>query len=168
MLDKLNAVRSMRDDVHVIVVTRFSEITEACEKLGFRVIRNDIAQEGIASSLRLGLAAADPEAAAMFCVCDQPVLRVDTILAMLDAYEAECRNGQGMIQNDRILAAGCNGHAGNPVIFGPAYRTELLRLTGDKGGRVIMKAHDSNVHIFAAGENELRDVDARADLEALQ
>ena len=48
---------------------------------------------------------------------------------------------------------------GNPVIFSKKYKEELLSLTGDRGGSVILKKYPREVLKIPAEEKELRDID---------
>ena len=45
-----------------------------------------------------------------------------------------------------------------------AYFQELLELTGDEGGRQIMRRHKDKVRIVQADPEELKDIDRKEDL----
>ena len=49
----------------------------------------------------------------------------------------------------------CDGVDGNPVVFAPEYRNELLALSGDVGGKKVLLAHPEEVTRFF-GEKVLR------------
>jgi CTP:molybdopterin cytidylyltransferase MocA len=50
----------------------------------------------------------------------------------------------------------------NPKIFSSRYRSGLMALSGDTGGRQIISAHSSDlVLVEAQNEVEVRDIDSR-------
>ena len=53
------------------------------------------------------------------------------------------------------------GEPGNPTLFHQKFRAELLGLTGDTGGRKIMKRCPEQVFWFEIPESERRDIDER-------
>ena len=91
-----------------------------------------------------------------FILCaaaDQPYLSVQTVLRLLDA----ARPGVA-------CARVCWGEQrGNPALFSAALVPALRALTGDEGGRVLLRRGDC-VPVFAASARELWDVDTKAQL----
>ena len=56
--------------------------------------------------------------------------------------------------------------AGNPVIFSDIYIEELSRLTGDMGGRHVLRRHMADVRFLEVDDSrELQDIDTREQLE---
>ncbi|MBR1780925.1 MAG: NTP transferase domain-containing protein, partial [Oscillospiraceae bacterium] len=108
--------------------------------------------EGVASSLRRGLECAPEGDAYLFCVADQPWLREETLRDFLAGVE---RSGKPM----GCLA--CGAEWGNPVWFSARYREELLSLTGDAGGKRLLRRRPEEVFVFQTGEEQLQDVDER-------
>ena len=68
---------------HVIVVTQYSQIAEAARAYSFDVVINEHPDQGISSSIRLGLQACSSSECAMFLVADMPGLSAKTIDHML-------------------------------------------------------------------------------------
>ena len=118
-------------------------------------------QNGISYSIRAGiLAEASAPDAYVFFAADQPWLSEKTIEAFLEAME----HGAGE-KDGRIGCVSHNGESGNPVWFSSGYREELLALTGDQGGKRVMKAHMDRVRLFEVEEaRELFDMDTKEDL----
>ena len=55
---------------------------------------------------------------------------------------------------------------GNPVIFHPDYKKELLDLTGDVGGKKVVKRHIEEVFFVEVKQKrELFDIDEKQDVE---
>jgi molybdenum cofactor cytidylyltransferase len=106
--------------------------------------------EGIASSIRAGVRAAG-ESRILMLLCDQPRITAEHLRALL-AVDAP------------IVATGYRGIAGVPAVFAPEVRNELLGLTGDRGARVVIDAHEAHVIPF---EDAAVDVDRSEDVAQL-
>lgn len=150
----LAGLAARRPDCRLTVVTRYEEIQSHALALGARVCWNDHSEEGISSSLRLGLESA-PEVDFYLCsVADQPDLTTDTAGAFLDAFLAS-GNPLGCIAHQ--------GQPGNPAIFHRRFREELLALQGDTGGRRVLERHQSERFLWPGPA--LPDLDTRPDFE---
>ena len=147
-LDKLERLQG--ENTCLLVVTNTPEIQRHCEGRNISWTSSPEAARGIAHSLRAGLeAAGDPDAYVCF-VADQPKLREETVRRFLETCEA---SGAGL----GCLA--CGETWGNPVWFAAEYRPELLALTGDTGGKAVLRRHPERVLTVAAENWELKDVD---------
>ena len=144
-----DAVRPL-DVYKKILVTQYDDIAEMAA--GFDVVMNDRPDLGISRSMQLGLAAAGDVDAYMFCVCDQPGLSTSTIKKLIEAYKKGTAG---------IVSLAWQGKMCNPKIFSSRYREELMRLSGDTGGRQIIAAHkDDLLLIEAESEDEVKDIDS--------
>lgn len=142
-----------KQKTQIIVVTQYPEIEQAARQRGIRAVHNPDAAEGIAASVRYGVAAAPDADWYAFFVADQPQLRAETVQRFLDAA----------VQSGRTLAElTSDGIPGNPTLFEKRWRDELLALRGDIGGRRILRQHSCEVFQFEAERQELMDVDTPA------
>lgn len=143
---------AFRTGLDTAVVTQYSEIAEAAEMLGFAAVLNSFPERGISYSVRLGTEHFKNKDALIFAVCDQPYLKYETILRLLDEFE----------RSPLTIARLTDGtRPGNPVIFDRQYISELLALEGDTGGKTVIKAHLGEVlHVFADAA-ELMDIDTK-------
>ena len=117
----------------------------------FDVVMNDRPDLGISRSMQLGLAAAGDADAYMFCVCDQPGLTAATLERLIEAYEKGTAG---------IVSLAWQGKMCNPKIFSSRYKEELMRLSGDTGGRQILAAHKDDILLVEADrEAEVKDID---------
>lgn len=109
-------------------------------------------EQGLASSLKLGLSAATRKYY-MFFLADMPMLDKDTVLKIISG-----------ISGGKIVVPKAAGIPANPVVFPEKYRDELLKITGDKGGRDIIAANAADCRIVTL-ENAaaLRDIDTPED-----
>ncbi len=121
------------------------------------VVVNHGYQEGMASSLRVGLMAATAGAEAyVIALGDMPRINravVDHCVSMFQASEK------------RILVPTFNAQHGHPVVFDRKCKRDLMKLTGDVGARRIIKENPDLVHFLPVDDDGvLYDVDTPADL----
>ena len=148
--DRLETVR---------VVTRYHAAAELAEKYGFPVVWNSAPELGISRSVVLGTQALMHRCGGlMFLVADQPLLRRQTVAALADRFLAD---------PTRIAVPAAGDRQGNPCVFPAALYPELLALTGDRGGKLIIRRHPELVTLVPVPEEELFDVDTLADLKSL-
>lgn len=144
----------------VTVVTGYDEIEEDAREHGWYTVRNERPEEGISRSIRLGISCLLEKenglAGIIFCVCDQPFLSMNSLERMIQAF---WRTKKG------IVCMQSHGVPGNPNLFSQRYWNELTELTGDQGGRVVIRRNPEDLCLTAAyGEWELEDIDRREDL----
>ena len=141
------------------LVTGSEEIAAAAERMGITPVWNHEPERGISHSLILGLKSAldcRPELeGVLFSVCDQPGLRTSTL---------QCIFNTGMRHPGSIVCAGSGRRTGNPVLWDRKYFQELFNLTGDEGGRQVMRRHEESLRIVQADPEELKDIDRKEDL----
>lgn len=141
-----------------IIVSQYGEIMQKAAQMGFTVIENGEPGLGISHTIELAMKYVTAQGgtdAAIFFVCDQPLLKQDTIKSLIDTY---CAGNAGMVcprSGERL---------GNPVLFDKRYFDELMKLKGDKGGKQVLKRHLEDVVYIAADERELADIDSEANL----
>lgn len=137
-----------------IVVSQYPEILADLASRGYEAIENRESYLGISHSIHLALEAMDgQETAVCFAVCDQPFLKGKTVERLLAEWK---ESGKGM---------GClchQGEDGNPAVFACRYERELLALTGDVGGKRVMRRFPEDVYRCDVTDGrELADIDRR-------
>ena len=141
------------------IVTGSGPIAEEAERMGITPVWNREPERGIARSLTLGLTRALAEhpdlRGILFSVCDQPGMSASTLQEIFNT---------GARHPGSIVCAGNGKRSGNPVLWDQAYFPELLELSGDEGGRRVMKRHMERLRIVQADPEELKDIDRREDL----
>lgn len=112
---------------------------------------NHHADEGVASSIRLGVGACDGDV--LLVLCDQPRITAAHLRALVDA-------------NAPIAATAYAGIVGVPAYFSRIYRSELLALRRDVGARRILEAHRDLVAAIPF-EDAAIDIDTEEDARNL-
>lgn len=143
----------------VCVVSQGGEIARLAGERGFVSVINSRPELGASRSIALGLGALGQADAAMFMVCDQPLLRRESVSALLELY---------LQHPEHIAALESGGVRGNPCIFPRRFFPELLALTGDRGGRAVIQQHPDELELLSVSGEELFDIDHRSDLLTLE
>jgi CTP:molybdopterin cytidylyltransferase MocA len=117
-----------------------------------RVVVNDEWPSGMASSLRRGLEECGDAAAALVALGDQAGITAERVTRIVGAWHPGVS----------LVIPVSEGRAGHPVLFGRALWDELRALSGDVGGREVVKRHLEEAVLLPAGP--LADLDTEEDL----
>lgn len=140
-------------------VVQYGKMAEVLLDEGIQVVYNPHPEEGISSSLKIGLLADRDADACAFCVADQPMLSAETVARLLDTFESG-EKGIGYVA--------FKGRPGSPSVFSKKYFYELLALTGDVGGKRVIAAHEEDSFCVEAGSVlELEDMDTKEQYKRL-
>lgn len=127
---------------------------------GMRVVVNTRYAEGQAGSLRVALDAAPETArAAIVLLGDQPEVRPEAVLAVIEAH---ARSGAP------VSRAAYRGRAGHPVLLDRLVWPGVEELRGDAGARGLIAAHAGRVELVEVGGDPPEDVDTPQDLARLR
>jgi len=141
-----------------VVVTRNAEIAAICRERGVDVILHDLPFRS--DTVRLGLEAIGDADSCMFCAADQPLLRRETIAALLLAAAED---------PDSIWRPCHEDNPASPVLFPRWAFSQLLTLPEGKGGGHVIRMHPERVRtIPVSNKYELMDADTPNELEKLE
>lgn len=150
-LEKLKRAAEKIEGSEIVVVTQYQEIVNKAIEMKIPVFVNPRPEDGISLSMRLGLECVNDTDACLFTVADQPWLTVETILRLVELFQKEQK---GMACTIR------DGKTGNPCIFSYRYYQELKEISGDRGGKLLIKKHPEDVaYLRIEDARELQDVD---------
>lgn len=133
-LDTLQYAVSSRTDCQIIVVSRYDDVLQYAKNNNMETVYSEDSIKGVSYSIKDGLKSVDSisdKDFISFFVADQPFLRSDTIRELLDT----------LTEKIEILSLCHDEKLGNPKIFSGSLVSEFYKLTGDEGGRVILKNH---------------------------
>ena len=141
----------------IVLVYRKKEIAEIGDKYGVRTIHNKNADLGQSQSMKLGIEASGGTEAYMFIVGDQPFLTEGLINELIEEY----RKGELP-----IIIPYFDGERSMPMIISSVYRDELLKVSGDKGGRDIVKNNPNKIKIVHIKDKKIgMDLDTPEDFK---
>lgn len=125
------------------------------------VVRNDAWPEGIASSIRCGLARHAQDDACIFLAADQPFVTSADLNNLISCGS----RAQG---RPVIVALRAGRVWGTPMLFPRADFGKLLRLRGDRGAKRYARAHERRLRfVEALDARAFVDIDTRSDLERI-
>jgi len=140
--------------VRVVLGAVDAELREALKDLPVRLLDNPDWTEGLASSLRQGVADWGVEEAGLLVLaCDQPALDHEVLMALAEAFKAD---------PVRPVACAYGGGIGLPALLPRRLGPELLQLRGDRGAKPILMREQANLVDFPGG---LLDLDTPEDLQ---
>lgn len=138
-----------------VLVYSNDELLKVVGSRNVKCVKNNAAAEGMSTSVRCGIRAAGPSDAYAFFTGDQPYIEAGTVKSLIAAFY----KGEGSIVVPRYA-----GRNGNPVIFAAEWKEQLENLTGDTGGRTIIKNNPGEVcFIDMAGVKAGMDIDTWED-----
>ena len=135
------------------------QITLTDERLFW--LLNYAADRGQSTSVIAGLWAANQDCdGVMFMVGDQPLISKELINALIDKFDDD---------SALIVAPKFNGEPRNPVLFRRQLFPELLKLTGDRGGRALLEKHRRKTALIEWPEEQpFLDLDVPEDYDRLK
>ena len=128
---------------------------------GLKVVVNQAYAQGMASSLREGLSALDPQTgAALIILGDQPFIQPQTLHQIMAGYH---RSGA------HIVIPTHQGKRGNPVLLSRSVFPEVMALEGDTGCRAIFPNHlNAILKVEVEDPGVLLDLDTQHDYDRLK
>jgi len=136
-------------------------IEESISPSDISIVYNPDWEEGISSSIRLGLAVMgkeveDPDRV-ILTVCDQPFVTAEVFGRLVDEADG---SGKG------IIASSYGGTLGTPVLFDKMYFSELFLLKGAEGAKKVINKFKETVAAVRFDKGEI-DIDTPEDYNRL-
>ena len=148
----------------VIVVTghQAEQVEKALQGLKVKFVRNPDFAEGLASSVKAGVAAVPDNAdGTVICLGDMPLISADLIDRLIEAFAPDSGN--------LIAVPVSDGRRGNPVLWSRRFFNELMTLDGDIGARHLIARHSEAVaEVAVEGHGAFLDIDTPQALAAAQ
>lgn len=150
-----NAVAIAGHGVTVILGAHARDLTHMLLHSPASVVINREWEEGMASSIRRGIAALPPGCEAVMIVLgDQIAVTADDLRRLVSAWKGE---------TSTIAASVYAGRAGVPAIFPSWCFSELAQLRGDQGARAILQRNTTRL-VHVPMPNAAFDLDTPEDL----
>ncbi|MFB9844951.1 nucleotidyltransferase family protein [Mucilaginibacter ginsenosidivorans] len=124
------------------------------------IVINPEWQEGIASSIRTGLAEIEKDdrvSNAIIMLCDQPFVDAALLQKLILAKQQSGKN---------IVACSYAGTIGVPALFDRILFAKLLKLQGQDGAKKILKDHPDDVATIEFDKGNI-DIDTKGDYDHL-
>jgi molybdenum cofactor cytidylyltransferase len=142
----------------IAVVSDDARLREALDGLPVQLAVNPHPEDGLSSSIRIGLDGLPQSAdAVLIAAADLPFLEAAQVQQLISAY----RPGA-------IVVSRYGDHTGNPQVYDRKFLGELRQLTGDGGGRLVADHHPGAV-IEVQFENRAgEDIDTPEDWDRVR
>jgi CTP:molybdopterin cytidylyltransferase MocA len=132
---------------------------EALSGLNLRHVTVTNPQDGMAESLKSGLAAIPTGQGVLLLLADLPEITAEDLTTLLDHWRQE---PQAILR-----AASQDGTPGHPVCFPPDLRDDLMTLKGDEGARSVLIRHRARLQLIPLpGRHATTDLDTPEDWAA--
>lgn len=149
-----NLILALPDSI-AVVRPGDQKLIDEFSDLGLRVIVNTLADQGMGTSLALGVSVLRGLEGCLVALADMPWINVDTIRSL----SGRIRNGAS------IVAPVYQGQRGHPVGFSRKWFDKLYHLSGDKGAQELIAANPGEIELLRTGDiGVVRDVDYPVDL----
>ena len=154
------ALASKAQGVVVVTGHQADQVERALQGLKVTFVRNPDFAEGLASSVKAGIAAVPPSAdGAVICLGDMPLISAQLIDRLIEAFAPD--------RGNLIAVPVSDGRRGNPVLWSRRFFTELMTLDGDIGARHLIAKHSEAVaEVPVEGFEAFLDIDTPQALEA--
>lgn len=161
-----HALRALRNGgcgpLHVVLGAAADEVRARADLTGSAVTVNPGWEEGMGSSLRLGLAALAGTGAdaALVLLVDQPGIGAEAVARVRVAYRSRAS----------LVAASYDGERGHPVLFGADRWAGIAAgAVGDQGARAYLREHRDAITLVECSDvAQAYDIDTAQDLSHLE
>ena len=152
-----NALDAPLQQVYVVLGDRFEQLEASVSHLPVSIIPNKQWQEGIGSSISAGIRSIRREGnfdAVLIMLCDQLHVTPGHLQALIGAYRQK---------EAPIIGTTYGGQTGVPALFDQKYFSDLEKLSGDTGAKMILFQQAHSLHSIKF-EQALIDIDTPEDL----
>lgn len=139
---------------NIFVTYKDEEILKICQKYSVVPLKNEKYFMGQSESIKLGVSHTEDEDI-MFFTGDMPFITVETIKKIISKSW----------RNNCITIPCAVGKRFSPVIFPNRYREKFLELSGDTGGREIIKREAELNFVEFENQAEFMDIDTKEEFE---
>ena len=148
--------------ITVVLGHQAEKLRQALPARKLRFALNKQYREGMASSIRCGIAALDDNVdAALIVLADMPRVQPQTVASLIAALRPE--------EGRTIALPRYRGKRGNPVLFARQHFEELMALDGDQGAKELLVAHaEAVIEVAVDDPGVLVDVDTKEMLRDME
>ncbi len=156
----LKAVRDTLPDTKLFVVTRYAPILDAVGEDGVDCPEGE---NGLSFTVKKACGccgAAAPGDKLLFAGADMPYLSPATVKKLLSVPLADAWDSPLPL----AVCASDGNENRNPVVFSGLLAGELAALTGDRGGKAVLRGREDRVTSLICPAEELNDIDTKEEM----
>lgn len=150
-------VESQTGSVTIVVGYEADRVWNCVSNLSVSRWENNRYERGQSTSVHEGIAAARAQDAdaVVLSLGDMPDIDVESVDALIEAYERDAGDA---------LALAHNCTRGNPVLFDASHFEALQNVSGDIGGRDVLRSAQDGLLVEVSDPGVTRDIDTPEDL----
>jgi molybdenum cofactor cytidylyltransferase len=154
-----NLLGSAVDEVIVVVGYKAEDVMKAIVVKPIKLVINPDYKQGMGTSIIAGLKSVQSRTqGVMLALGDQPLVNSQTINRLIEEFYNHDKGIAVPTYQDR---------RGHPIIFAMKYKEQLLKLSGDVGGRQIIEDHPDDVlEVAVDSKSVIADFDTTDDYQA--
>lgn len=148
-------LQDITDELYVVVNTKDSQLKKILAKTRINLVECPDAHLGMSATIKCGISATSHADGWIITLADMPYIQASTIQKIHHSLSS----------GKDIVAPYYKGRRGNPVGFSKHHLDALLKLTGDKGARDLLKSQiDKIFKIDVDDPGILIDIDTKDEL----
>jgi molybdenum cofactor cytidylyltransferase len=146
----------------VVTGHQAQEVAQELSHHDVTFFHNDLFDEGIATSVKLGISSLPEDVdAALIILGDMPDISVNILSQIMAAYDPA--------QGRSIIIPKHNGKRGNPILWDCEFFSEFDRLEGDMGAKILLSEYPEYIHEVEVGSDAIfLDIDTYEAYEQLR
>ena len=156
------AIASVCQPIAIVLGANGERIKPEISQLPLQIVENQQWQEGMSSSIQVGLEAMlavnQHLDAVAIALCDQPFVSPQTLNQLVEAYH---------LTGKPIIASEYAGTFGVPALFSRTLFSELMNLKNTEGAKQLIKRHIHEVFSIPFPDGAI-DIDTPKDYEQLK
>jgi molybdenum cofactor cytidylyltransferase len=156
------AIASVCQPIAIVLGANGERIKPEISQLPLQIVENQQWQEGMSSSIQVGLEALlavnQHLDAVAIALCDQPFVSPQTLNQLVEAYH---------LTGKPIIASEYAGTFGVPALFSRTLFSELMNLKNTEGAKQLIKRHIHEVFSIPFPDGAI-DIDTPKDYEQLK
>jgi cysteine desulfurase/selenocysteine lyase len=169
------ALEAGLDPIVAVLGAHADRVGAVLEGLPITCVMNDVWEEGLSSSIRVGVQAVEEQMfvagtdgldgpdgldGLILMVTDQPYVTPSLLRDLQDRFEEVTASGL----KDIVVLPAFEGHRGNPALFSISLLPRLKKLTGDSGARQLFRELPV-IELPLADDSVFLDIDTPADYQ---
>jgi len=139
-----------------VVHSGAEELSSLLKGIGFSIVVNQRAAEGMGSSIACGVSATPHASGWLIALADMPYIPAAIVQRVADA----------ILDGAAIVAPSYGNERGHPVGFANEFFAQLTLLKGDRGARSLIEQHVAQLTLIDVGDpSVLVDIDLASDIK---
>jgi len=147
---QVEKILQLQKPVIVVLGSGAENISLILQKYPVQVVVNSEWEKGMGTSVSAGMKQIQSAKAVHFTLVDQPLVTVDHLQKLIDAFQPE--------KEKIVVSRSKNGWLGVPALFDSVYFEELKNMKGAQGAKTVIKKYTKKLVLVNAGE-QLEDMD---------